>query len=141
MKNCLLMSSAFILCFNILLFVVGLCQIPEYYNDYPKVSIKITYYNSTNYPPIFSYTFQDVFECINSINIITFNECNNITQCPNDININKVYDYYCNCNANKCSFTFTNYFYKSYQFLLITINVLLIAFWYILYCLCGCFCS
>ena len=73
MKNCFLMTSACILCFNIILFVAGLCQIPEYYSDNPIVSIRITYYNSTNYPPIFSYTFQDIFNCINNIHMMTFN--------------------------------------------------------------------
>jgi len=134
-KHCLIIASGFILCCNILLFIVGLCQLPDYYNDYPTVSIKITYYNSTYNPPIFSYIYQDIFECMNNVNIITFIKCNNDINCPNDININKIYDYYCNCNINKCSFNYTNYFYISYQFYLIIINLIFIIFWSCLYCI------
>jgi len=108
--------------FCVLLIVAGVSQIPDYLAIHDNVPIKITFYNSTSEPPIYTFSFQKPFLCITSISAISINECNNITNCPLDIGLNKIYDYYCDCDKYKCSFMKTNNFYTSYQFLMIIIG-------------------
>ena len=112
------MSIIICICLLSVMFLIYFaCIMPDYLARYNKIQIIVTnVVNNTFY----SFYTNSKFLCKYMIN--TNDKCDNFTRCPLSLIKNNTYDYYCDCDINKCSFYKFYNFYDSYQFYILVIS-------------------
>jgi len=91
------------------IFMVGLLLDPFMGNEFTTTHIKIIKINNTDI--YFNFVETDNIPCNHCLQIHTTINCTNIMNnlCP--IILNNVYEYYCDCLKNTCSFEKKNYYF------------------------------
>ena len=90
-------------CVGLYVLIAGLFELPEYLLNNPTMIINIINFNNTIIPNEFSFTTENTNLC----NILDNNnnvKCTNIINCPSNIEIGKIYNFYCSCLNLICSF-------------------------------------
>jgi hypothetical protein len=130
------------ICFGFILSIIGTSILGSYFDIYHSTQIKITNINySSDNMTIYSFNPLETFRCVS--NILRTTTCRtkiisdkidltsvSYSVCPNNFTVNTIYNYYCNCNRNICSFNQLYYYYNLGSFYMavsgISLSILLL---------------